>query len=302
MIKIKAFMRGLAMAAAGVASVILLGAASPAPHPSPQDVLDKAPPGAWKDIAPDDLVVMTLQDGQTIAYQLASEFAPVHVANIRQLVRTGYFDGAVILRVQDNYVVQWGRTDDDPVKPSGIVAVPPAEYEQTLKVPAFKPLPSRDAYAREVGTVDSWPIASDGTTQWLVHCYGMVGVARNNPPDTGDSTQLYSVIGHSPRHLDRNLAIVGRVLEGQDSLAARPRGTDTLGFYKTDPERTKIISAKMASDLAVANRPGFQILDSTTKTFEAWVEARANRDQAFFVRPAGALDICNALPPVRMKP
>jgi peptidylprolyl isomerase len=288
--------KGICLAALAVG---LMGAA-PAPSPAPQDIIDQSPAAAWQTVAPDDLVVMTLADGHVVTYELAP-FSPVHVANIRALVRQGYFDGASILRVQDDYVVQWGRPDEDPTKPTGVVANPPAEYD-FAQPKAFHPLPYPDAYAAKAGTIDGWPAASDGKTAWLVHCYGMIGVARDNPPTTGDGTQLYTVIGHAPRHLDRNLTVVGRIIDGMEFLTAQKRGTGDLGFYKTDAERLKIVSTKMASDLPAAARPAFQVMDTNTATFDQWVHARANRDQAFFVRPAGAVDVCNALPPVRKAP
>ena len=270
--------------------------------PSPQEVLDAAPATAWRDIPADDLVIMTLADGSVVDYQLAPDFAPVHVANIRQLVRSGYFDGASILRVQDNYVVQWGRPDEDKTEAKGIVTIPPAEYDFPAVTAGFKALPYRDAYAESVGHIRSWPIAGDGASQWLIHCYGMIGVARDVPPDTGSGTQLYTIIGHAPRHLDRNLAVVGRIVSGMELLTDRPRGSEDLGFYKDDSQRLKIVSVKMASDLPAVTRPAFQILDSDTASFDAWVKARASRSGAFFVRPADALDICNALPPIRSRP
>lgn len=297
----------LAMSACLAIAALGLMAAAPVTQqgtpaaPSPQEVLDAAPVDAWRDVPAEDLVVMTLADGSVVDYQLAPDFAPVHVANIRQLVRSGYFDGASILRVQDNYVVQWGRPDEDKTEAKGIVAVPPAEYDFPAAGVAMKALPYRDAYADHVGHVKSWPVAGDGTTDWLIHCYGMIGVARDVPPDTGSGTQLYTIIGHAPRHLDRNLAVVGRIVSGMDLLADRPRGTEELGFYKDDTQRIKIVSAKMASDMDAATRPAFQILDSDTKTFDTWLNAKANRSGAFFVRPAGAVDICNALPPFRVK-
>jgi peptidylprolyl isomerase len=48
--------------------------------------------------------------------QLAPDFAPVHVANIRALAKGGWWNGAAIYRVQDNYVAQWGNNESD--KPS----------------------------------------------------------------------------------------------------------------------------------------------------------------------------------------
>lgn len=293
---------------AGVTSGLLVMALAltaadetPKPAPSPQEIIDAAPASAWSAIKADDLVVMKLADGTEVIYQLAPDFAPVHVANIRQLVRSGYFNRASILRVQDNYVVQWGRPDEDTTQATGINKAPPAEYEVAGTPKSFKALPWRDSYAATTGHIKSWPAATDGSATWLVHCYGMIGVARGNSPDTGDATQLYTIIGHAPRHLDRNLAVVGRIVSGMDVLADRPRGTEALGFYKSDAERIMIVTAEMASDMGVA-APSWQVLDTTSPTFEAWVKARASRSGAFFVRPANALDICNAQAPARRAP
>ncbi len=303
-----AWVSGVAMGLVLVCGARWAQAAVPAATaPTPSEIVETAGPAAWRDVAPEDLVVMKLADGATVVYQLAPDFAPVHVANIRQLVRSGFFNGAVILRVQDGYVVQWGRPDEDKTVAQGITAHPAAEYEMPVtdlaaKGVVFKPLPYRDTYAKATGYAMSWPVASDGKDAWLVHCYGMIGVARDVAPDTGDATQLYTVIGQAPRHLDRNLAVVGRVLSGMDRLAARPRGTETLGFYKDGPERTQIVTASIGSDLVPGDQPHWQVLDSDTPTFDAWVSAKANRSGAFFVRPAGATDVCNVMPPVREKP
>ena len=46
-----------------------------------------------------------------VVIELAPGFAPNTVANIKALVKAHYFDGSFIVRAQDNYVVQWARTD-----------------------------------------------------------------------------------------------------------------------------------------------------------------------------------------------
>ena len=275
-----------------------------APHASPQEIIDKSPATAWKAIDAEDLVVMNLADGNVVTYALAP-FAPVHVANIRALVRQGYFDGASILRVQDDYVVQWGRPDEDPTKPTSIIANPPAEYEFKLtqiKDAKFRPLPYRDAYAPKAGTIAGWPAASDGKTGWLVHCYGMIGVARDNPPSTGDSTQLYTVIGHAPRHLDRNLAVVGRIVSGMAFLTDQKRGTGDLGFYTDKAQDVPIAGVRLASEMPAAERPAYQYMDTDSATFAHYLHVRANRHDAFYDHPAGGVDLCNVQVPARKKP
>lgn len=274
-----------------------------APATTPQDVLDAAPAAAWRDVPAADMMVMQLANGAQAVVQLAPDFAPVHVANIRAFVRAGWFDGGAIVRVQDNYVVQWAaRAQPGRPVPPGVAAKPPAEYDMADVGGAFRPLGYRDSYAAETGHVGGWTVAREGGRRWLTHCYGMVGVGRDNAPDTGNGAELYAVIGQAPRQLDRNIALVGRVLAGMERMASLPRGTEALGFYRTPAERVSILSTRMASDMPAATRPTYQILNTDSATFTAWTRVRANRQDAFYVRPAGALDICNALPPVRPHP
>jgi peptidylprolyl isomerase len=53
---------------------------------------------------------------------------------------------------------------------------------------------------------------------WLAHCYAMVGVGRANEPESGNGAELYVVIGHAPRQLDRNIAVAGRVGGGRSAV------------------------------------------------------------------------------------
>jgi len=284
-------------------SAFPLAASSPPAKPlSSADIIAAAPAAAWSAVAPEDLLVIDLDTRQRVVIALAPGFAPVHVANIKRLVQSGWFEGTTINRVQDNYVTQWGDATEKKPLPGGIVAAPPAEYERALNGLGFRALPFRDAYAAQVGHAGGWPVASDGKAAWLPHCYGMVAVGRGLAPDTGTGAELYTVIGHAPRHLDRNLAVVGRVLSGMEALTALPRGTEALGVYKEGVARPAILAARLASALPMSERPVFEMMRSDSASFAGWLTARANRKDDFFIRPAGALDICNALPPVREVP
>ena len=127
----------------------------------------------------------------------------------------------------------------------------------------------------------------------------MVGVGRDLNPDTGSGAELYAVIGQPIRALDRNIALVGRVVGGMEALSALPRGTGDLGFYTDPVQRLTIRQVRLASDLPAGEQPHVQALRPDSATYAAWVHVRADRQDSFFVRPAGALDLCNALPPVR---
>ena len=164
------------------------------------------------------------------------------------------------------------------------------------------PLAFTDTYAPHVGLIGAFPVASDGAHAWLAHCYGMVGVGRDVNPDVGTGAELYAVIGQPPRQLDRNIAVVGRVVQGMELLSALPRGAGDMGFYATPAQRTGIVRTRIAADLPAAEQPHLQVLDVTSPTFAQWIHVKANRQDNFYLRPAGALDLCNAIPPVRPTP
>ena len=283
-----------------LAAAALLIAAAPAKI-TPNDIVAKSPASAWKPIPADDLLVMDLANGGRVVIQLAPQFAPVHVANIRALARGNYWNGATIYRLQDNYVAQWGLNDSDKGLPAGVVAKPPAEYTRPLKGLAIKPLGSPDPYAPGAGFVDGWPVAYSAKGGWadLTHCYGTVGVGRDLSPDTGMGGELYAVIGHAPRQLDRVIALVGRVVEGIDTLSSLPRGTAALGFYTDTAQYVPIASIRLASDMPAADRPSFEYMDTASATFADYLRVRANRYDDFYIRPAGGVDPCNVQVPVR---
>jgi peptidylprolyl isomerase len=292
------------LALTAVSFLALTAVQAPAPKPvTPTSIVEGAPASAWTDIPAEDLLVMQLTGGKRVVIQLAPLFAPVHVANIRALARGNWWEGATVYRVQDNYVVQWGNNESERPLPAGVVEKPPAEYARPQAGLTVHPLGFEDPYAAKAGFASGWPVAlyDDGYAS-LAHCYAYVGVGRGLSPDTGTGGELYAVIGHAPRHLDRNIAVVGRVIEGIEHLSSLPRGTEALGFYGQESQYVPIERITLASELPAGDRPAFQYLDSSSDSFAAYVRARANRKDDFFIRPAGGVDLCNAAVPIRKTP
>ena len=281
---------------------IAFAADDPAKPPAtPAAIVAAAPASAWRTVAADTLLIMAIEGGRRVVIQLAPDFAPAHVANIRALARAGWWNGQSIYRVQDNYVAQWGDVTEKKALPAGIAADIKPDYAHPIG--AFRdglvPLPYPDAYAPRTGFFDGWPVAMDDASVWLPHCYGMVGVARNLSPDAGTGAELYAVIGQAPRQLDRNIAVVGRVIEGMSLLASLPRGSGDLGFYANGEKPVPIVSVQLASDLPEGQRPHFQVMDVGSPSFADYLRLRANRKDDFYDRPAGGVDLCNAPVPVR---
>jgi peptidylprolyl isomerase len=285
------------------AAALLTGAAPPKKLLTPADVVSAAPASVWKTIPADDLMVMDLKNGGRVVIQLAPGFAPVHVANIKSLARSSYWNGATIYRVQDNYVAQWGLNDSGKPWPGGVNPKPPEEYTRPLKGLAIKPLGYADSYAPGTGFADGWPIAYSVKGRWanLAHCYATVGVGRDLAPDTGTGGELYAIIGQPTRHMDRNLAVVGRVIDGIDLLSSLPRGTEALGFYKDKAQYVPIAAIRLASQMPAAERPSYEYMDTNSVSFARYLYLRANRHDDFYTHPAGGVDLCNVQVPARKK-
>jgi peptidylprolyl isomerase len=264
--------------------------------PNMGEVLAASTAADWRPVDPNNTLYMDLPGGRVVI-ELAPAFAPLHVANIKSLVRAGYFNGLGVDREQDNYVAQWGADPDKshPI-PKGVGKVAPEfDMDSPVKLP-FTKLPDGDVYAPEVGFSQGFPMARSAALHksWLAHCYGMVGVGRDLAADSGDGEELYAVIGHSPRHLDRNVALVGRVLKGIELLSALPRGSGEMGFYTKDEKRLIIKSIRVAADVPAAERTNLEVIRTDTPTFAALIESRRNRPEDFFKTPAGKIDLCNA--------
>ena len=292
------------MFAGALMSVLILFCAPAWSAPEPPrtfgEVLDDATEDDWASIPPEDLLVLRI-GGHDVVIELAPAFAPKNVANVRTLVTEDYFDGLAIVRSQDNYVVQWA--DPEASRPLGSARERvKVELDQPLRKLAVTRLDATDAYADQVGFVDGFPVAAEGKRVWLTHCYGMVGVARGDAADSGNGSSLYVVTGHAPRHLDRNITLVGRVIDNIEVLSTMPRGSGPLGFYEGDDVKVPLESAHLASELPMGERPVWQRLRTDTETFAALVASRQTRSESWFLDPVGRIGLCNMPLPRRQAP
>jgi len=266
------------------------------------DLLANSQAKDWRTPDPENMLYLQLASGRVVI-ELAPRVAPLHVANIKALARAHYFDGLSIVRVQDNYVVQWGDEDKQRAVPDGVHMVAPEFTAERGVGRYFEPLPDRDLYAAQVGFLDGFPAARDPRSGlvWLAHCYGMVGVGRDDPPES-DGTEMYTVIGHAPRQLDRNVTLVGRVLKGIELLSSLPRGSGAMGFYVQSEPPVPIVSVRVAADLPSAERTPIEVLRTESATFRTVLEQRRNRREAWFKFNPGHIDLCNVPLPVRTPP
>ncbi len=293
------------------------------------ELLAQSKPADWRALDLENTLVMELDTSpvRRLIIELAPAFAPLHAVNIKKLVRDKYFDGLQILRSQDNYVVQWGEADADAAA-AATATTAPARPKRDLKSAArtlapeftrpysaqpgfpayaFTKLPDVDGYAKEVGFSAGFPAARDAVRKqaWLTHCYGMVGVGRDNALDSGNGSEMYVVTGHAPRHLDGNIAVVGRVVSGMADVSSLPRGTREMGFYATAEHRVPIATIRIAADLAKEAQPRLEIINTESALFPKLVDALRNRGKgvpnSWFTEPAGHVELCNVALATREK-
>ena len=289
-----------------LAAAIAQGVAFAQPNSPPaklsySELLATSTPADWRPVDLENTLYMDLPIGRVVI-ELSAAYAPTHAANIRTLVREGYFDGLAILRSQDNYVVQWGDPEAENTQPGkaremkqGKKSLAP-EYTRPLDSKlAFTRLPDIDGYAPQVGFSNGFPVGRNPKTKrtWLTHCYGMVGAGRDNDDHSGSGAELYVVTGHAPRHLDRNITLLGRVVQGLPLLSVLPRGAAPMGFYEKAEQRVAIKSIRIAADVPAAERTNLEVIRTDTKLFHAMVEALRNRGGTWYKVPAGHVELCN---------
>lgn len=283
--------------------------AEPAPaYRTVSEIIAASAPADWRQPDPEHTIYLELPAGRVVI-ELAPWLAPKHDINIRALIREGYFNGLAIIRSQDNYVVQWGDPDADDETKARPFKTAKARIDGEFTVPwrddmAFTRIPDDDGYANVVGISNGFWVGRDPKTHeiWMAHCYGTVGVARGNASDSGNGAQLYVVTGHAPRHLDRNITLVGRVLSGIELLSTLPRGAAPMGFYEKPEQRVPIRAMQVAADVPEAERTALDVMRTDTATFAEVVEAKRNRRDPWSKFASGHIELCNVPLPVRTTP
>ncbi len=267
-------------------------------------VIAAAPDSAWRTVDPEDLLRIETRHGD-IWIELAPEFAPNHVARMRQLARQGWYDGTVWHRVIDDFMAQGGQRFDDPqAVPEN---APPLQGEFTMARDASMEIlelaDKRVTSRRTTMKAGFWngfqvitqPIAqaairADGRVEaFIAHCEGAAAAARTNDPNSA-RFQFY-VTRAEAEHLNANYTAWGEVRAGQE--AANAIKTGTLGQDMAGVPDL-INSMRVAADLPEDEQPVIQVMDTNSDTFAAYLDALREEN-------GGELpDFCEIEAPVRI--
>ena len=132
---------------------------------------------------PDDTLILETTQG-TVAIAMRPDLAPRHVARIKELVRSGFYDGVAFHRVIEGFMAQTGCPQGTGTGGSG----------QKLKA----------EFSAEK------------------HVRGTVSMARAQSPDSADS-QFFICFADSP-WLNGQYTVWGKVTEGMENVDKIKRG------------------------------------------------------------------------------
>ena len=136
---------------------------------------------AFKD--PENTIVMETTKGRVVI-ELRPDLAPNHAARIKELARSGFYDGIVFHRVIEGFMAQTGDPTGTGMGGSG----------KKLKA-EFNAEP---------------------------HVRGVCSMARSSNPDSGDSQ--FFICFTDARFLDRQYTVWGKVSEGMENIDKNKRG------------------------------------------------------------------------------
>lgn len=162
-----------------------------------QTVVPPAPPPA-PPTTPENTLYLDLSTGGKVAIQLRPDVAPGHVAQVKTLVRRGFYNGLAFHRVIEGFMAQGG----DPK-----------------------------------GTGEGGSDLSDLKAEFngLPHVRGALSMARSTSPDSANS-QFF--IMFAPRmSLDGKYTVFGRVIGGMAFVDAIKRGEGESGTVEGEPTR-----------------------------------------------------------------
>ncbi|WP_421703972.1 peptidylprolyl isomerase [Aliiroseovarius sp.] len=159
---------------------------------------------------PENTILMELKNG-TVVIELLPDIAPKHCERMKELARSGQYDGVVFHRVIDGFMAQTGDVQHG--KDAGNLRMAGTGGSDLPNLPAeFSGIP---------------------------HDRGTLGAARSQNPDSANS-QFF--INFSDNHfLNRQYTVYGRVTSGMEHVDAIVRGEPPA-----NPDM--MVSVKVAAD------------------------------------------------------
>lgn len=261
-------------------------AAPPAP-PVPKP---PAPVTEWRTLDAANTLLIETTKGK-IYVEMRPDLAPLTVARIKALTRSGYYNGALFYRVIKGFMAQTGDRGDKQYRST----LPNLKGEMTFALTSQIPYASVGSVpGGDVGFVGSIPVNIAGAPATpgqplasgrgnIVFCPGVVAMAHPANQPNGGNSQFFLMRGPGST-LEKAFAAWGRVVIGQDVVEAIKNGEPPVG-----PD--KMTRLRILSDIPPAQRPKVEVTDLTGATLSATVAAASQAKGAAFTLcdvPVGA--------------
>ena len=279
------------MLAACAAAVAVTASAAPKPK-APAATTPAVPaqpaapsgpgPADWRTPDPNDVLVIDTNKGR-ILVEMVGEVAPQHVTQIRALAHEGFYDGLKFFRVIDKFMDQTGDPQNNGQGGSSKPNIP-AEF--TFRRGADLPFTlAMDQTVAEIGFTKSLPVESQSmalaamtkdqkVTAWSLYCQGVMGMARDDNPDSGNSQ--FFLMRYPYPSLERKYTAWGRVISGLDVVRAIKTGEPV------EQPQDYMEHVHVLADLPEATRPKVRVIDPKGPWFKAQIDrARAAKGAEF---------------------
>ena len=159
--------------------------------------------------APENILLLDLSNGQRVAIRLMPEWAPEHVARIKQLTEQGFYNHVVFHRVIDGFMAQTGDV----------------QYGK-----------AGGSAQAGMGGSSKPDLAAEFSN--LTFDRGVVGMARSADPNSANS-QFFIMFAPAP-HLDGQYTVVGKVISGMDVVDAIKKGEGGNGEVSSPDRMAKV--------------------------------------------------------------
>jgi peptidylprolyl isomerase len=250
-----------------------------------------APLADWRQLDAENTLIIDTDHGRVVI-ELRPEFAPMAVARIKRLARSGVYDGLAFHRVVDGFMAQTG----DPNNMDGGKSLEPdLSPEYTFRLGAEVPrLQIARPQGESEGFIGAQPYISVDeirmavspdrrVSAWGAFCPGVVAMGHG-AGDAGNSE--FFIMRGATRSLDRGYSVVGRVVAGLDAVQALKVGDPPM-------QPSRMLRARIMADMPETQRPQIAVLNTLSPEFRTIAErVRALKGADF--------SICDVAAPVRI--
>ena len=243
-----------------------------------------APAEAWRDLDPENTLYIDLEYGRVVL-ELYPEIAPLHVAQIKTLVRQRFYDGITFHRVIEGFMNQTGDPKGDG---TGDSQLPDIQGEFTFRRAASMPVTlvgARSQGGKDIGVgfYKALPVATQPSSQAILtkdgkvaafglHCKGVTSMARTSDPNSANSQ--FFLMRDIAEHLDAQYSIWGNTVLGHEHLTKIKVGSkgENPTFVPDVMKKVQIVA-----DVPAAERVKVQVLKTDSPAFKNYLKTQKKK-------------------------